>query len=109
MPIANCTITPEISGCSEELIALWASESGISSEHMTINIVTTSGQVGSKYAAMATLLLPSLWSDSEISSLQLGLARALAQYYAIPVTEVHVVTTIVPSGRVVESGREVEW
>jgi hypothetical protein len=109
MPIANCTIASENSSCSEDLIELWASESGISPEHMTINIVAGSGQVGKKYAAMANLLLPSLWSDSEISSLQLGLARALAQHYAIPVAEVHVVTTIVTSGKVVESGREVEW
>ena len=109
MPIANCTITLENSGCSESLIELWANESGISSEHMTINIVAASGQVGNKYGAMANLLLPALWSDSDISSLQLGLARALAQHYAIPVSEVHVVTSVVAAGRVVEAGEVVEW
>ncbi len=109
MPIANCVITQDCTASSKNLIEIWANESGIPSEHMTINTVTSSEQLGNKYKIMATLMLPSLWSVSDISSLQMGLAKALSQYYEQAMNEVHVVTTIVTSGLVVESGQEVNW
>ena len=109
MPIANCVITQECVPNSGNLIQLWASESGISPEHMTVNIITSSEQLGSKYKIMANLSLPSMWSASDISLLQLGLAKSLSHYFAVTINEVHVITNIVTSGMVVDSGQEVKW
>ncbi|GAA0858913.1 hypothetical protein GCM10009114_30320 [Aliiglaciecola litoralis] len=91
------------------MVELWAKESGIPSEHMTINIVTSTEQHGNKYKVMANLSLPSVWSDREVSLLQFGLAKALSHYYSLTLNDVHVVTTVIMSGRVVESGAEASW
>lgn len=109
MPIANCLVSPNCAPGTANLIKLWARESGISSQHMTVNVTGTSQQYGESYLIMATLWLPSIWSESEVSSLQSGLARALATYYEVGLPEVHVVTQVVNSGRVVENGLEVTW
>ena len=108
MPIANCIVT---SGCqhgSSKLIELWASESGQSSENMTINLITSTRQFGNRYSVMATLWLPSIWSTSEASSLQIGLAKALAEYFNLVPDEVHVITQLFDSGMVVEE-EEMQW
>ncbi len=112
MPIANCIITSDCknsSGDSNELIKLWANESKQSSEAMTINITTSDEQHGKKYTVMANLLLPSIWSGSDISQLQLGLAKALTLHFHVSLKEVFVATSIVNSGMVVEEGKEIEW
>ena len=112
MPIANCIITSKCqnnSDSSSNLIELWANESKMSLEHMTINILTSNEQLGNKYTIMANLLLPSIWSSSDISSLQLGLAKALSLYFNVSSKEVFVATSIVKSGMVVEAGKEVKW
>ena len=112
MPIANCIITPKCqkgSDVSGNLIDLWASESKKSSEKMTINILTSSEQLGQQYTIIANLLLPSIWSSSDISSLQLGLAKALSLSFDLSSKEVFVSTSIVESGMVVEAGKEVDW
>lgn len=109
MPIANCIVTPECQASEYKLIDCWASESGQSPEHMTVNITTSTNQFGNKYAAMATLFLPSLWSDSAISALQIGLAKALAKTYSLSLNDVIVMTNIVESGFVVESGKVEKW
>jgi hypothetical protein len=54
-------------------------------------------------------MLPSIWSKSNISSLQLGLASALSKHYLVEIDEVQVITHIVTSGLVVESGKEINW
>lgn len=112
MPIANCIITPNCqkrSDISINLIELWAKESKISSEHMTVNLVTSSEQQGNSYTIMVTLLLPSIWSIPDISSLQTGLANALALYFDVTIDEVFIATNIIDSGMVVESGKIIEW
>lgn len=58
---------------------------------------------------MATLLLPSIWSNSDISSLQIGLAKALTLHFNVSLKEVFISTNMVNSGMVVESGKEVKW
>ena len=50
-----------------------------------------------------------MWSKSNISSLQMGLATALSQHFLVDIKEVQVVTNIVTSGLVVESGKEISW
>ena len=109
MPIANCIITQECTDTSGNLIELWAKASGVSAEHMTINIVNRQEQLGRQYKIMANLMLPSIWSKSNISSLQLGLASALSTHYLVEIDEVQVITHIVTSGLVVESGKEINW
>lgn len=109
MPIANCIVTSDCRPDSNNLIDLWANESGQPAEHMTINIITGTKQFGNRYPVMATLWLPSIWSRSDISSLQLGLATALAKYFNLTSSEVHVITRIVKSGMVVEDGEEIQW
>jgi len=109
MPIANCIIT---SGCKEgtsDLIELWARESAQPSEHMTVNLIKSDQQLGNPYSVMASLSLPSIWSEKNTSLLQVGLARALAIHFNLELGRVQVITNIVDSGLVVESGREVKW
>lgn len=112
MPIANCIITSKCkssSDSSSRLIETWANESNTSSDNMTINIITSTEQTGHKYAIMASLLLPSIWSRSEIKSLQLGLAKALSLHYTLALDDIFITTSLVESGMVVEAGKEVTW
>lgn len=109
MPIANCFVTQDCPPGAGDIIKFWAHESGISSDHMTVNIIPGSQQFGNKYLVMANLLLPSIWSKSDISKIQAGLSRALAKYFNITLAQVHVVTNIVHSGMVVEAGQEITW
>lgn len=112
MPIAHCmvaeTYLKKVDG-AYNLIELWAIESSKSSEHMTINIISNTEQHGKNYGIMANLLLPSVWSNKEISLLQMGLAKALSTYFKAPISDVHVVTTQVNSGMVIENGKEQKW
>jgi len=109
MPIANCIVTPQCKIVEHSIVDLWASQSGQSPEHMSVNITTSTHQYGNRYAVMATLVLPSLWSKPAVSALQVGLAKALAQAYELSLDDVHVVTNIVESGLVVEAGMEEHW
>ncbi|HEY5703207.1 MAG TPA: hypothetical protein VIV20_07030 [Gammaproteobacteria bacterium] len=76
---------------------------------MTVNIITSNQQLGNQYSVMANLLLPSIWTASDISAIQTGLARALAKSFNVALTQVHIVTNIVSSGLVVEEGQEMKW
>ncbi|MCL6416239.1 hypothetical protein MIB92_11300 [Aestuariirhabdus sp. Z084] len=109
MPIAHCFIPQNLTPGDDDIVQLWAKESGQSSAHMTINVIHRSQQLGHPYPVMVTLLLPSLWSSDAISSLQRGLAKALSQHYGLSIDDIHIVTQIVASGMVVESGQEQHW
>lgn len=112
MPIANCIVAPHCqkTSCTDDsLVDTWARESGVSDEQMTINLIRSNAQLGKPYTVMANLLLPSIWADEEISRLQKGLAEALRLYFEISINEVFISTSIVNSGMVVESGKEVSW
>lgn len=76
---------------------------------MTINLVAGTQQTGAAYRVMAILYLPSLWNAAHVRGLQIGLARALSSGLALPPAEVHVITTVVESGHVVEHGETQEW
>ncbi len=76
---------------------------------MTVNVIRSEKQFGNKYTVMANLQLPTMWSSSDVSVIQKGLARALAKYYDLEIAQVHVVTQMVESGMVVEDGRELQW
>lgn len=110
MPIANCFVAPSHSlRSSVDIVAAWAKESGKGAEQMTVNMIYASQQRGKGYAVMANLLLPSLWSRSDISLLQIGLAKALATSFGVDINQIHIVTSVISSGMVVENGQELKW
>jgi len=112
-PIANCIVMDEynVQPTQKEcdLVARWARESGVISDHMTINIIPCHVQHGKHYTVMATLLLPSIWSGAEVSQLQKGLSRALSIHFNIPLQKIFVTTNVINSGMVVEGGEEKRW
>ena len=109
MPIAHCILYGELSIGQNDPVDLWSQATGVSEKHMTINFIMAQAQFGQQYKAMATLYLPSLWAASDIKTLQLGLASALAEYLSVSNQDVHVVTQFVESGYVVENATEVTW
>ncbi len=111
MPIANCFIRGELPADSEieGVTALWSEESSVGEEHLTINVIAGTRQDGAAYKLMGVLYLPSSWSVEQVRRLQLGLVRSLCRRFALPPAEVHVITSIVGSGHVVESGETQEW
>ena len=68
---------------------------------MTINIITSTEQLGNKYSIMVTLLLSSIWSKPDVTLLQIGLAKALTLHYDVSLEDVFISTNIVNSGMVV--------
>jgi hypothetical protein len=111
VPIANCFVRDDLTtrAPAEGLTAIWAEESGIGDEDMTINVVAGTGQHGAPYAVMAFHYLPSLWSREDVCRLQVGLASALGRSLAVDPAEVQVITSIVESGHVVEDGETRDW
>ena len=113
MPIANCLIHDDVPAELEpefgSLTARWSEESGISSKHMTINVIAGTRQIGAPYRVMAFLYLPSLWDFEQVRQLQVGLARTLNRAFAVAPDEVQVITSIVDSGHVVEGGKTQTW
>ena len=93
----------------DALTVLWSEESGVGSEHMTINVISGARQTGAPYRVMAFIYLPSLWTSEQVGRLQVGLARALARGFAGAPGEVLVVTSIIESGHVVEGGETKAW
>lgn len=110
MPIANCFVSNGRSDAldPERLTRAWRDASGIDSDEMTVNVVAAE-QGGKAYAAMAWLYLPSLWSDDDVVSLGEGLASAIASVGGIESSAIQVITAVVGSGAVVESGGTVRW
>lgn len=111
MPIANCFVRAGVPAAAEihGLTCLWAQESCISDDHMTINMAAGTRQDGAPYSIVAFLYLPSSWSSEDVGRLQVGLARALAKAFALDPADVQVITSIVESGHVVENGETQEW
>jgi len=109
MPIANCYVVSLPDDLDvNEIVAAWSTRSGIESDEMTVNLIAAR-QGGKRYAAMAWLSLPSLWSEEDVIALSEGLAAALGDALVLDPPSVQVVTSIVPSGLVVEGGQAVHW
>jgi hypothetical protein len=111
VPIANCFVPDELPPQLEvdALTGFWSKESGVSTAQMTINLIATTRQAGAPYRVTAFLYLPSLWSSDQVRQLQVGLARALGRGFAVDVSEIQVLTSIVASGHVVEGGETEDW
>ncbi len=109
MPIANCLFaSEEANPYPETILTAWSDRSGIDSVEMTVNVVQTR-QGGKKYAVMAWLYLPSLWSGEEVILLSEGLAAALADVAHVDPSSVQVLISILPPGSVVEAGTTLRW
>jgi hypothetical protein len=111
VPIVNCFVRDDLPPDPDidTLTALWSDESGIGSEHMTINVIAGTRQAGAPYRVMAFLYLPTLWSFEQVRQLQVGLARALTRGFAVASSEVQVISSVVHSGHVVEDGETQDW
>lgn len=113
MPIANCILSPTVrqknATSHAGLIDLWAQYSGQTSAEMTITVLSGEQQFGKNYAAICSLHLPALWSSEAVTSLQLGLSRAISDYYQLEPSEVIVMTSIIESGNVVEGDNVIKW
>lgn len=111
MPIADCFFIGELPADADldGLVALWSEESDVGPEEMTINLIAGAQQGGSSYRLMALLFLPSVWSPEAVGRLQRGLAAALSRGLGLSPADVHVITSIVDSGHVVENGGTQEW
>jgi len=108
MPIANCLFASEVNPHPETIVTAWSHHAGIDPAEMTVNVVQAR-QGGKKYAVMAWLYLPSLWSEEEVVLLSEGLAAALADVAQVEPSSVQVLTSIVTSGSVVEVGTTLRW
>lgn len=108
MPVANVVVATDRTPDADAIIRLWSRAAGVGAEEMTVNLVSAT-QGGRRYAAMAQLLVPSVWSDDDIERLSVGLARALAEATDAEPPSVQVITTVLTTGSVVEGGRIVHW
>lgn len=90
------------------IVAAWSERAGVDADEMTVNVVHA-GQGGKRYAVMAWLYLPSLWSEEDVAALGEGLAAALADVADVQPSAVQVLTSIVTSGSVVEAGETLRW
>lgn len=108
MPIANCLFASEVNPHPETIVTAWSNHSGIDPVEMTVNVVQAR-QGGKKYAVMAWLYLPSLWSEEEAVLLSEGLAAALADVANVEPSAVQVLTSTLTSGSVVEAGTTLRW
>ena len=109
MPIANCQIHDRLTAVDSDPITRWAEMSGVEAGLLTINFMRIEKQLGMRYDVMVTVLLPTAWSREQATLIQSSLAFALAEYFAIELTLVHVVTQWVESGDAVENGEQVSW
>ena len=107
MPIANCFIDAPPDD-PEAIVRAWSDRSGIAADEMTVNVVHMR-QGGKRYAVMAWLYLPSLWSEEDVVMLSEGLAAALADVFHVQLSGVQVLTSVVTSGSVVEAGETLRW
>ncbi len=109
MPIANCIfVTTTDDPDARAIVRAWSSYSGIDADDMTINVMHAR-QGGRRYAVMAWLYLPSLWTNDDVVALSEGLAAALAEVVHVPSSSVQVLTSIMTSGLVVEAGETLRW
>ncbi|MEQ8439445.1 MAG: hypothetical protein RIB65_18285 [Ilumatobacter fluminis] len=109
MPIANCFVRSDIGPIdADRVVETWSAVSGVADEEMTVNVVHGE-QGGKRYAATASLTLPTLWSGDDVERLATGLSHALADATGAAADSILVITTLIPSGSVVEAGHPVHW
>ncbi|MGR5175316.1 hypothetical protein ACPV4B_01045 [Vibrio parahaemolyticus] len=112
MPVAVCFITSELKlreSQTPDMVEVWSRHSGIGASEMTVTLIPSEQHFGKSYAVIGHLYLPSVWAEEQVTSLQLGLASALVDCFAIDESQVLIMTSMIESGLVVEGGREIHW
>ncbi len=111
MPIANCFLndvfTDEIN--FKSMTEEWAKVLKINPEDITLNIFTDFEQFGNNFRVMVNLLLPSVWSETEIQRIQTSLSELFSKYLNIKPSEIFIMTSIVKTGHVTSNGKIEEW
>ena len=111
MPVASCVLAPELAlvGRAEDLLLAWSNQAGVDQSLLTLDICRAEQRLGKSYLIITTLFLPSAWSPSQVNTIQLALAKTLAIYFQIELSDVLVITQVIQSGLVVEHGQLVVW
>lgn len=109
MPIAHCLVDKNCVLPQVDIISLWAEESGVASEHLTLTFNEMNAQYGNHYSIMANLYLPSLWSAEKVDKIQLGLSQSLIRSFELSAEQVFVMTQVIKSGHVIENGNIQYW
>lgn len=108
MPIATCLVGTTPLPDPDAIVTAWRERARIDSDEMTVNVLHAA-QGGKRYAAMAWLYVPSMWSDRDITALAEGLAAALSHVLGVAPRAVQVLTTVLGPGSVVEDGATLRW
>ena len=109
VPIANCwavSIPDDLD--PDAIVEAWSVLAAVPSDEMTVNVIS-GRQGGKRYAVMAWLYLPSIWSAEDTTRLGEGLAAALGETFSVEPSAVQVVISIVAPGSVVEAGQSLHW
>lgn len=111
MPIANCYIN-QITVSNQKLEALtkeWATVIEVDISDICLSFVEVAAQTGQTYKIVVNLFLPSLWDKSNIEKIQLSLDILLKRHLQLESEDVFIITNIVQSGNIMESGKIVKW
>lgn len=111
MPIANCYVhTIKISSQQlETLVKEWAEIIEVDTKDICLTLIDISLQAGQQYKLMVNLFLPTIWSRSNIEKIQLSLHKLLKKHVKLKNEELFIITSMVPSGNVVENGQIITW
>jgi len=111
MPIVNCFIKEKALSPEKlkHIVNDWAELIGVNTEDICINVLTNFVQHGQQYEALAYLYLPSLWKEQAVEHIQKSLVEVLRRALNTTADQVMLLTSIIPSGHVVEKGKLVKW
>lgn len=116
MPVAFCRVDlsrvpplPPLEDRFANAVDAWANAARVDAKHLTLQVQAISLQVGRRYAAIATVALPTLWSPPKTQAILLGLSQTLCQTLAVDAKEVLVFAQPLASGTIVDEGDVVEW
>ncbi len=111
MPIANCFIKEKQISLKElrKLSESWASEIQVDVDDVCLTFIPDCIQAGQQYKVLVNLYLPSLWSEDQVNHIQKSLLGILCGFFKVDSSQVFIMTSIIQSGHVVESGEIVKW
>lgn len=111
MPIAICYTHDKIfdKPTLQRVATEWAALIEVDTKDIHISIVSPQIQAGQAYKAMVHLFLPTLWTREAVNKIQLSLHQMLMKHANLTSSEIFVITTLVPSGQVVENGCIIHW
>lgn len=112
MPIAQILLPPDLAPNAadcDQVIRLWAKNAEVTTANMSVFFTPTLAQTGGSLSVLGLLYLPTLWRPQQVDLLQCGLASALADTCDVPLEQIQVITTLVPSGQTAVGGQSETW